>query len=115
MSLSADRTALATALDAVTDISAYTDWPPQMVPGDLAVHWGGYDAQGPPLMFASTWKLQLIAGGTPGDAMVFVDNHLSAILDAIDQLVFITGVRPVEFQTPNGVLYGAEITAQKES
>ena len=116
MSLTADRAAIASALDAVADITGYDDVSPMLNVGDAWVRWGGYEATRVPLVFATTWRIFLVTGGTPADAMVFLDSHLEAILDAIDSLVFLEGVQPVEFQLPNsGVLYGAEITGQKES
>jgi hypothetical protein len=116
MSLTSDRAAIATALDAVTDVSGYDDWPPMLAVGDAWARWGGYEASGLPLIFATTWKVYVVGGGTPGDAMQWMDDHLASILDAIDAIVFISTVAPVEFQIQNsGVLYGVEITAEKES
>jgi hypothetical protein len=116
VSLAADRAAIAQALDAVPDIHGYDDWAPQMVPGDAWVRWAGYKNAGPPLTFTATWKIFVITGGDPGSAMQFLDAHLMLILDALSIHAYTTDVRPVEFQTANaGVLYGAEITAEKES
>lgn len=116
MSLSADRATIAQALDAVADVTGYDDMPGTLSVGDAWVRWGGFEPTGAMGLYETTWRVDVITGGTPGDAMLFLDTHLVAILDAIDELVYIQGVAPVEFQIPNvGVLYGAEITATKES
>ena len=115
MSLATDRAAIAAALDAVTDITGYDDQPSMLSPGDAWVRWGGFDAAGPVLTFMTIWRIWVVCGGTPQDAMTFLDTHLADVLDAIDQLVYVTGVQPVEIQISGGVTYGAEITAQKES
>lgn len=116
MSLTQDRADIAAAIDVVADMTGYDDTPPMLSVGDCWVRWAGYEASGAPLTFLTTWKIDIICGGTPTDAIAFLDSHLADVLDAIDHLVFLVGVAPVEFQIPsNGVLYGAEITAQKES
>jgi len=116
MSLAGDRATLAQALDAVADITGYDDVSPMLNVGDAWVRWAGYDPQGPPLTFLASWKIFLVTGAEPGSAMQFLDTHLMPILDAIGWHAYVVGVRPVEFQTANaGVLYGAEITAEKES
>jgi hypothetical protein len=81
--------------------------------GDAWARWAGYDAQGPMLLFESQWKIYVITGGTPSDAMHFLDSHLDAILSAIQALAFIASVRPIQFDP--SALYGVEITASKES
>ena len=116
MSLAGDRAALAQALDAVPDITGYDDVSPMLNVGDAWVRWAGYDAAGPTMLFTATWKIFVVTGAEPGSAMQFLDMHLMPILDAVGWHAYTTGVRPVEFQTANaGVLYGAEITAEKES
>jgi len=116
MSLSGDRATLAQALDALPDITGYDDVSPMLNVGDAWVRRAGYDAAGPPGVFNASWKVFVVTGGDPGSAMQFLDAHLAPIIDAIGWHAYTTAVRPVEFQTPTaGILYGAEITAERES
>lgn len=116
MSLSSDRAAIAAALDPIPDITGYDDEPALLNVGDAWVRWAGWLPSGAVGTFVATWLVNVITGGTPSDAMLFLDNHLELITDALDDLAFVTGVAPVDFQIPNvGVMYGAEITLKKES
>jgi hypothetical protein len=113
MSLTLDRHAFAAALDAVDGISGYDDEAPMSNVGDAWARWAGYDDQGASLLFTTTWKIFVITGGTPSDAMHFLDSHLDALLAAIEHLAYVTTVRPIQFDP--SALYGVEITATKES
>jgi hypothetical protein len=117
MTLAADRAAIAVAVDAVQDITGYDDQPALLNVGDAWVRWGGYAAgKTPVLIFETTWLVDVITGGTPTDAMQFLDAHLALILGSLETIGWIVSVVPVDFQIPNaGVLYGAEINLKKES
>jgi len=115
MSLAADRAAFAAALDPIADITGYDDQPALLNVGDAWVRWAGWTPAGPPGTYLSSWLVDVITGGTPSDAMKFLDTHLELITDALDDLAYVTGVAPVDFQIPNvGVMHGAEITLHKE-
>jgi hypothetical protein len=116
MTLAADRLALAQAVDAVQDITGYDDQPALLNVGDAWVRWGGDVAAGPIELFERTWLVDVITGGTPTDAMNFLDAHLALLVAALAPLGYVVTTLPVDFQIPNaGVLYGAEITLKRES
>jgi hypothetical protein len=116
MTLAADRAAIAAAVDAVQDITGYDDQPAMLNVGDAWVRWAGWLAAGPLALFETTWLVDVITGGTPTDAMNFLDSHASLLVDAVAPLAYVAAVLPVDFQIPNaGVLYGAEITLKRES
>ena len=116
MNLAGDRATLAQALDAVPDITGYADVPPMLNVGDAWPRCAGGIADGAPGSFTITWKISVITGAEPGPGMEFLDMHLAPLLDAIGWHAYVPSWAPVEFQTANaGVLYGVEITAEKES
>ena len=118
MSLLADRQALATALSTVTGVTGYADPDQQLTnTGDATARWTGQEAQPntPALVFLVNWEILVVAGRTPSEGLAWLDANLSTILDALDALVWITGVSPSVIQTPNGDLFGVVIEAKKES
>ena len=116
MSVEDDQAAIVQALEAVPDITAYPDESPMMGAGDAIVQWAGWEPQGALLLFTATWKVFLVLGAEPRSAMRFLDEHLMAMLEAIDQLLFIVKVDRVQFPTATaGNLLGVEITGERES
>jgi len=116
MSVEDDQAAIVQALEAVPDITGYADESPMMNAGDAIVQWATWEAQGARLLYTVTWKVFVVLGADPRTAVRFLDQHLVAILEAVDPLLYIVKVDRVQFPTATaGNLLGIEITGERES
>jgi hypothetical protein len=118
MSLLSVRQEIATALSTVTGVTGYTDPPGVMAPGGawpLLTSLTTADHL-PAGLFLAQWRVLLITGGTPEDALTWLDGAaFPLVLAALAPHGWITQAQPVTIATPSsGTLYGVEITLVRE-
>jgi hypothetical protein len=115
MSLLSTRQAFATALSTVTGVTGFVDPPSIMSPGGAWPLLASMDAAGPAGLFVSNWRVLVVTGSTPENALTFLDTNLAAIVDALAPIAYIQTVTPVTIPMDSaGPLYGVELTTVRE-
>lgn len=113
MNLTDDRDAFAAALTAVDGVKGYSYRPAAPRAGDAWPLVGALDrADG--LSFVVSWRVLVFLPQDERAASVWMDNHVDALVDALEPLAFVDRIEPVSIGPEAAPQYALQITMRSE-
>ncbi|MEU8329821.1 hypothetical protein [Micromonospora sp. NPDC048839] len=113
MSLVGDRTAIATALTTVDEVTGYASKPKILRPGDAWPLLGPLDRAGG-MSFTATWRVFLVLPQDEVTASEWLDSHVEPLVDALLPVGFVDQFLPVAVTTEAGDQLAVQITMRSE-
>lgn len=103
------RQSIATALNAVPDVTGYAHRPSTIAAGDAWPLLSTLDRSGGNGFLAS-WRVRVILPQDEDAASVWLDEHWAALFYALEPIAFVQRAVPVMLPAGGGDLYALEIT-----
>lgn len=101
MSLTGRREEIAAALSTAAGVTGYAYRPTTPRPGDAWPLLGVLDrAEGD--AFYASWRVLVFLPQGERDASVWIDAHYEAVVDALEQVVFVDRIEPVALAASGG-------------
>jgi hypothetical protein len=114
MNLSQNRDDIAAALNGVEGITGFSEPPNVFKAGAAWPLLGSLSNAMAPGVFAATWYVHLVTGGTPTEALAFIDEHLADVVDALGPVAWVEQIDPVALPTNSGNYYAVQLTLTRE-
>lgn len=114
MSNADTRDAIAAALSTVTGVIGYARRPAVMKPGDGWPQWGGNEHAGGAAFIESWAVLIVLPAADEVSADEFADSHGTALLEALQPVMFVDGMKPATIPASGNDLYALMITGRSE-
>lgn len=115
MSIADDRIEITAALATVDELFATELQPTTLGTGACWPTLTGLERDETTNEFLASWRILVATGGDPISAVLFMDEHLQDVVDALQTVVWVTSIAPVDLtQLTAGDMFGIEIRAVRE-
>lgn len=112
----ATRQALATAVSMVDGVAGWPYAPKNRGVGDAWPMWSGASRADGSVAFEMSYSVIIVAAAQsdPQAADEWIDAHLDALHDALEPVMWIESITPVEIPSEGGAMLGLQITGKRE-
>ncbi len=115
MSIVETRTEITEALATVDGLYATETQPGTMGAGSAWPTLTGIARDETTNQFVGSWRIIIATGGDPISALLYMDEHLQDVVDAVQPVAYVESIAPVDLsQLTAGDMYGIEIRAVRE-